>query len=208
MKEQRPPQKQHYLPVVYLKQFSVDGPHSSRKSKIWRLDRNSHELVPVESQCHERFFYSATDTSSAEKLFQPSEKAYAELVRLASDGLQNRTSHEYFALILMIISLHLRSPAYEVRQKRARIDVYKLLEQLAIFHILMPGSQEPVTSEELLAILKSRWRVRLLSCPLDCILITSDNPSVFFTVNNSGDPNFMILPVAPGAARSRMIAAC
>ena len=197
MKEQGPPQKQHYLPVIYLQQFSVDGCNSLRKSQIWRLGHNSHEAVSVESQCHERFFYSASDPSSAEKLFQSSEKTYASLARLVWKWRQNRTDKEYFALILMIISLHLRSASYEVRQKRARIETYKLLEQQAIHHVLVPGSQNAITPEELFAILKSRWRGRLLSCPLDYTLITSDNPSVWFTVNNSGDRHFMILPVTP-----------
>lgn len=31
--------RQHWLPVVYLKQFSADGPQSSRTSLIWRLDQ-------------------------------------------------------------------------------------------------------------------------------------------------------------------------
>jgi hypothetical protein len=97
----------------------------------------------------------------------------------------------------MIISLHLRSPAYEVGQQRSRIEAYKLLEQQAVHHVLVPGFQDPVTPERLLAILKSRWRVRLLSCPLNSVLITSDNPSVWFTVNNSRDPHFMVLPVTP-----------
>jgi Protein of unknown function (DUF4238) len=197
VKEHGPPQKQHYLPAIYLRQFSVDGRDSSRKSKIWRLNENAHKAVPVESQCHDRFFYSASDSLAAEKIFQAFEDMYARLVELIWKGRQNRTDKEYFGLILMIISLHLRNPAYEVRQHVARIDAYKLLEQQVVYHVLLPGSEEALKPEQLLAVVKRRWRVRLLSRLLGPTLVTSDNPSVWYTVNDSGDPHFMVLPVTP-----------
>lgn len=198
MNKQKPPQKQHYLPVVYLRQFSVDGWSASRLSKIWRLSGIDHQCVPVDSQCHERFFYSATDAAGAEQLFQTFEETYGGLVGRIWGESESRGDRDYFGLILMILSLHIRNPAYENRQRgTSRIEAYKLLEQQVVHHVLMRGSPDVPTDQELLALLKHRWRVRLLATPPSSNLITSDNPSVWYTATDSGDPHFMILPVTP-----------
>jgi predicted nucleic acid-binding protein len=47
VKKQRPPSKEHYLPCVCLKQFSVDGPTADRNSLIGALSRQRAALNEV-----------------------------------------------------------------------------------------------------------------------------------------------------------------
>lgn len=191
------PQKQHYLPAVYLKQFSTDGKNATRTSQIWRLGGKGSQEVSVESQCHERFFYSASAPAEAEQFFQSFEGPYGELAQTIWRKEQNKNLKEYFGLILFMVSLHLRNPAYEIRQRNiARIDIYKLLEQQFVHHVLLRGSGKVPTNDELFDILKEKWRVKLFSTTTGA-LVTSDNPVLWYSMDESGDVHWILLPVTP-----------
>lgn len=199
MPQSQIPQRQHYLPAVYLKQFSIDGVSARRDSFIWRLDRSIHKEVPVETQCHERFFYSATEPVAAEVFFGESEELFGQIAQRVWQGLENRGFRDYFGLLIFMISLHLRNPAYRFDLAMSRLEGYKLLEQHVVHHVFLRGSAAALTDSELLDLLKQNWRVRLLTFPESNLhqLVVSDNPSVWFSTNDSGDVHYIILPVTP-----------
>jgi hypothetical protein len=198
--EQCSPSKQHYLPCVYLKQFSVDGQTADRNSLLWRLSRHGHKQVPVESQCYERNFYSATDSVEAENLFQSYEDLYGTLAQRIWNGDPNRSIREYFGLMFFMVSLHLRNLAYEVSPKLGpRIEVYKLLESQFIHHHLMGSPDCASTLEQQLERLKDFWGVFVYTSASENRLVTSDNPALWFSTDDSGNLHFMILPVMPNS---------
>lgn len=200
MNEQRPPSKQHYLPCVYLKQFSIDGPKAHRNSLIWRLSRHVHKQVPVESQCYERNFYSASDSAGAQKLFRTYEDLYCILAQRIWSGDPNQSIQEYFGLMFFMISLHLRNPAYKVsRTLGPRIKAYTLLESQFIHHHLMGSPDYVSTPEQQLERLKDSWGVFVYASASENRLITSDNPSLWFSTGGSGNLHFVILPVTPNS---------
>ncbi len=196
--EQGPPEKQHYLPVVYLKQFSEDGSTSTRTSRVWFLNGTGQRPVPVETQCYLSFFNSELRAEEAEKFFQESEGLYGEIAKHIWDGNYARCERDYLGLIIFAISLHLRNPAYDLGSNFAdRWDAYKLLEQQFAHHVLAGGKGGAPTEVELYAILRGKWVVRLIRTMPGDTLITSDNPSVFYSTSPSGDVHFITLPVVP-----------
>ncbi len=91
---------QHYLPTVYLKQFSTDGLAATRKSMIWRLDEQRHKRVSVPSQCAEDYFYSASDAKMTEEMFGKSEEVYGRTVQQIWAREEKQAGTDYFGLIL------------------------------------------------------------------------------------------------------------
>ena len=70
--------KQHWLPAAYLRNFSVDGAKSTRKSMIWRIDERIRKKVPVESQGFDDYHYSQEAPEEVEREFRVGEDFYAE----------------------------------------------------------------------------------------------------------------------------------
>lgn len=196
---QKPTEKQHYLPVAYLKQFSIDPTLERKDLMIWRLDQRIHKPVPTETQCHKRFFYSATDADEAEKFFQESEGFFGQVAKRLWQRLPCRGKRDYFGLIIFMISVHIRNPAYRVDLPLSRIGAYRLLEQQVVHHVLLRGRAAVPTDDELLAVLESNWVVLILTVPESdkTLLVTSDNPSLWFTKDDSGDVHYLLLPVTP-----------
>jgi len=98
-----------------------------------------------------------------------------------------------------MISVHIRNPAYRIDLPLSRIGAYKLLEQQVVHHVLLRGSSSAPSDDELLAILESNWAVLILTVPdqEEHILVTSDNPSLWFTLDDSGDVHYLLLPMTP-----------
>ncbi len=73
-----PYKKQHYLPAAYLRNFSVEGAASTRKSMIWRFDARLRKKVAVESQGSAPYHYSQAAADQVEAEFKVGEDFYAE----------------------------------------------------------------------------------------------------------------------------------
>lgn len=189
-----PPSKQHYLPAVYLKQFSVDGSDGRRRSKIWRLDRNICQLVTVEDQCRERFYNSEAEPAKAEKLFQNYENLYAQLACKIWAGEEAGSAHNYFGLIAFMLSLHFRNPSYKNLTKDERIVVYVNLEGEFLLQILGVVVDPNHPSREHLEMFTKCWGVRLMRA-IEDFLVTSDNPAQIF--HQEGIPRLITLPITP-----------
>ncbi|MFO1501393.1 MAG: DUF4238 domain-containing protein [Verrucomicrobiota bacterium] len=189
-----PFKRQHYLPSVYLKQFSPDGAKAGRKSTVWRLDEKRHTKVTVESQCAESYFYSSGEAQATEEMFGEMEKAYGRIAQKVWTH-QNPAVRDYFGLILMMFDLHCRNRSYENQSGEENIYAYRARIQ-GLRNELLLGAKENVSDTELLGHLKANWRVRLLETAAD-ELATSDNPSIWFTLNGTSGLHLIVLPITP-----------
>jgi hypothetical protein len=186
--------KQHYVPAVYLKNFSVDQSDFGRKSRVWRYSHGSEKLVSVDSQCAKDYFYSKRNAATAEKMFQETEFFYGACVQKIRAGKAS-DQREHFGLILLMFDLHLRNAAYENRTGEEEIVAYRLRTK-ALKQWLTGNNQSESTDEETMGHLEKNWRVRILAS--DCCerFITSDNPSIFLS-NQRGQFSATILPITP-----------
>lgn len=186
----QPYTRQHYVPAVYLQQFSVDGRQSTRKSHIWRLDRERSKPVAVESQCGPKHFYSKFDSQGAEATFHEIEGVYGQIAQKI--WLRERPSQkQYFGLILMMLDLHCRNITYENLTAKENLHAYKV--RMQCMRDLMGDPNAPLSNEQFL----ERWQVRLFENEDPSGLVTSDNPALFFTLDQTSQLHLTIMPVTP-----------
>ena len=190
MKSDNPPEKQHFLPIVYLKQFSVDGAASKPGSWIWRLTPELHLRVKVNDQNLTSFGYSRSDPFDAENQFTWLEKAYGKIMKRVWNLQAAESAEQYFMLIWMIVSLHLRNLAYENRTGAERIKLYNFLESEFVDQFVMNGEAAKTASADLFD-----WRVMIFHASRD--LLTSDNPSLWINHGERLRPSLMLLPLTP-----------
>lgn len=188
------PKVQHYLPAVYLKQFSPDGQAATRTSSLWRLGKQTQALVKVEDQCRETFHYSKVNAQRAEHLFQEGESLYGKAMQRIWQGAE-ATKHQYFGLIIMMMSLHLRSPAYKNLSPSDNFEVYLGLEETFMKQVLMADFPDARTQQDRLERFCEVWRVTIMRTPGETF--TSDNPALCCAIGDSSDLHFLLLPLTP-----------
>ena len=176
---------QHYLPKVYLKQFSA-----TRKADIWRFDEHEYVTKPVSLQCAADNFYSSTNRKGAEEMFHQLEDAYGRVIQKIKPG-KILTQKNYFGLILFMLQLHCRNIVYDNRTAKERAHACNVCEELLLK--LMGDTNEPLSYETFL----NRWQVCLLQTKDDHELITSDNPVTVFSSDETGQPHLVTMPVTP-----------
>ena len=194
MSQQSPPKLQHYLPAVYLKQFSPDAPNATRKSFLWRLGMETHAFVKVEDQCRQAFHYSKAKARQAEDLFQEVETLYGKAMQRIWQG-REATKRQYFGLIVMMMSLHLRNPAYKNFSSLDNLEVYRGLEETFMAQVLMADFPNAQSLEERWAIFSANWRVTVMNTPEE--IFTSDNPALCCAMDDVRDVHCIFLPVTP-----------
>jgi len=188
---------QHYLPAVYLKQFSVDGIKATRKSRIWRHDKERSVPVAVESQCAQEYFYSSRDPKGIEDMFRKQgENAYGQIAKKIWQREHSKNG-DYFGLISLIFDLHCRNIAYENRTRQEHRHAYEVLIECLRDWILRrcPASIDP--DQQFVEHIRAVWRVRLSVTAGNGELSTSDNPALLFTLNETNDLHLAIMPVTP-----------
>jgi len=191
------PKEQHWLPCVYLKEFSSDL-SKRRKSEVWRFDGSRSIYVSVDSQCRGEFFYSKTCAKEAEHFFNDIETLYGGCVNKIKAGANQTPTHrEYFGLILMLFDLHLRNNAQQNLTSQDNFEAYKT----RVFHflrdMLIHKSEGIPTENETKAHLHKHWRVRIIRPTPSSEFITSDNPTMIFSANDRHDCHYAILPISP-----------
>jgi uncharacterized protein DUF4238 len=182
------------LPAVYLKQFSPDGRAATRKSFLWRLGKQRQAFVKVEDQCREAFHYSKANARRVEMLFQEGESLYGKAMQQIWRGAE-ATKRQYFGLIIMMMSLHLRSPAYKNLAKWDNFEVYLGLEETFMRQVLMADFADARTQEDRLERFSEIWRVTIMRTPDETF--TSDNPALCCAINESSHLHLILLPVTP-----------
>jgi hypothetical protein len=187
---------QHFVPCVYLKHFSVDGAKATRKSLIWRVNDHQSDPVPVESECADDWHYTVEDAAERERMFGVFENKYKHILdRIWSNkGFKKK---QKLPLLLMMIGLHCRNPAYVNLTGKANIHAYDVL-----VHCIrkLIGGNAAISDSQLRNHLKTTWEVELLHASCEPRLITSDNPALWFTFDDTpgtAQLHLMILPVTP-----------
>ena len=189
--------KQHYLPYVYLKEFSENPTAARRRSYIWRLGEPSNTRTKTERQCVESHFYSKLHAKHAEDLFHHYEEIYAHIKGLLRDQVAPKTLGEYFGLMFSIISLHLRNPSYQNRTHAETIEAYLNLEPQFLHRLLRFEEGATMTHDSMVEKLKERWRVSVVRTESDVTLVTSDNPAHVYVLRRNEPPVMMTLPITP-----------
>lgn len=186
---------QHYLPCCYLKNFSGEE-NLTRKSQLWRSDEKGSKFVHVCDQCAEDFHYSETERVETEKMFQAMENEYGKCIPKIK-RLENPDKKEYFALLLMIMDLHLRGIRYENRTAHENIEAYRIRVQGLKRALVGDFDGDDHSDQKVAESLEQNWRVKLLEVSGEDILITSDSPSLWFTLDGSANLHFALLPLTP-----------
>jgi hypothetical protein len=183
--------RQHYLPAVYLQQFSADGCRATRRSRIWRLDANRSTPVTIESQCGPKYFYSKLNPNGAEKTFHEIEAAYGRIAQKI--WLRKPPSRrDCVGLILMMLDVHCRNIAYQNLTAGENLHAYKV--RMHSMRDLMGDAGKPLSDHEFL----NRWKVRLFeNADHPNGLVASDNPVLFFTLDETDQLHMAIMPVTP-----------
>ncbi len=180
---------QHFVPQVYLRPFSATS-----KDELWLFDGQSIGCKSVKSQCAEEYFYSSSDPA----FFQTMEDTYGRILDKRIQRGKTLTAKDRLGLILMMFDLHCRNRAYTNLTGEKNVDSYNAL--IHCLHILLGENGAPLSSEQLLQHLRNTWRVRLLETSCEPGLITSDNPALWFTFDETEDKqrlHFMLLPITP-----------
>ena len=190
--------RQHFLPAVYLKNFSAVDDQDARKSTLWRIDQNRCLQVPVNSQCADDYLFSKTNPKKSEEDFQKIEEAFAAAMTKVWNG-QRPAPYEYFALILAAVDFLMRNIKHMNRTGEEGIHAYnQRINSFLVRIVCKHDSSETLTLDEMYARLKKNWRVRLFRPPPGRLIMTSDNPVVYFKLDKSNDASDCILfPLTP-----------
>ncbi|OAM90390.1 DUF4238 domain-containing protein [Termitidicoccus mucosus] len=191
--------RQHFLPCVYLKNFSPDGAKATRDSKVWRIDEKRTAFVPVKSQCAGDYLFSKIAAKKSENEFQAIEDGYAAAVaKIWSGG--DPTVFEYFALIVAVLDLYARNISHENHTGHDGAHAYQL-RTTSLLDRLIAGNQsrETLPQDEIYARLKRFWDVRLFLTPPGREIVTSDHPVLCFNWGEGDAMDFLLMPVTPGA---------
>ena len=193
--------RQHYLPSSYLKYFSDDQSNCGRLSLIWRFDGTHMRRVTVETQCREDYFYSKSNPSETEQIFEYREKAYCHFVDQLRLG-QEPSRRDFGDFFLCMFDLNLRNAVYKNRTSSEGMDAYDARLSLFLSQMLVGGNPAECTRQKIKEYIQAFWLMEIISAPDGFDFITSDHPSVF--VHCTG-PNptvrralqLMILPIDP-----------
>lgn len=189
---------QHFVPCGYLKHFSVDEPKASKKSAIFRFNGTQIDQSRVKSECGEDWHYTLDHARERENMFGVLENRYGLILSrlLSNKPLSDKMKRE---LILMMFELHCRNPAYRNLTGKPNIFTYDTL--VHCLRILLSNNDEPISREQLQDLLQTVWHVNLLRTSCEPGLITSDNPSLWFTLDVDSREkkrlHFTLLPVTP-----------
>ena len=189
--------KQHYLPAAYLRNFSVDGPLSTRKSRIWRIDAKARRQVTVESQGFRPYHYSDQAPEQVEKEFKTGEDFYAECYPDFWKRNAPSTSRRSFGLLVMMLDLHIRNLAYAKATRNNHAD-YLAMSATVKYRILWGRKEAPADDAAIVEEAQRIWRVGFVRCAAGHNFLTSDNPSLLARVGS--DPafvNLVLMPVTP-----------
>lgn len=189
--------KQHWLPAAYLRNFSVDGPASSRKSMIWRVDARARRKVPVESQGFADYHYSKADAEQVEREFKAGEDFYAECYPDFWNRDSPGSARRSFGLLLLMLDLHIRNVAYAKSARNNHVD-YLSMSATVKCRILW-GRREALPDDQAIVDEATKhWRVAFVRCQAGHIFLTSDNPSLLVRVGSRrAFVNVVLMPVTP-----------
>lgn len=188
---------QHFLPAVYLQEFSADKSRNDRKSRVWRFDGKRSHSVVVESQCAKDYFYSKDHAVIVESMFGEMESFYGGCVQKVKQGKQPKKD-EFFGLILMMFDLKLRNAAQRNETAHDNYQAYRMRLHLFKRSILLGWNERDPSDAEVVEHLTRNWRLKILTAETGTEFLTSDNPAIWLA---SPGPKpkleMVILPLTP-----------
>ena len=191
-----PYKRQHYLPCVYLKNFSADGSRATRISKVWRVDCSRAVSVTVESQCASNYLFSSQNPEKSEEDFGQMENAYGRAMKKIWAG-GDPTVFEYFSLILATCDLYARNIVHENQTGREGIHAYELRTTTLINRLILGHfGDDALPLDQIKARVMESWGVRLFRTPGGQIA-TSDHPALCFNWGKTECIDFILLPLTP-----------
>lgn len=190
--------RQHYLPSGYMKYFSSIGETQGRKTHIFYTDATqSRDDKTVNSLSCDDYHYSRGNAKEVEESFQQMENNYPPLVEkiLKAEGLSVK---EYYGMIATMVEYHARNPSYENLTTEENYDAYQQVSRGMMSEIFGELSKRSENSNKdfrkMIDFLKNNWMMKRIHSENEKF-ISSDHPSLFFSINN--DLAFIFLPISP-----------
>lgn len=181
---------QHWLPACYMKFFAISATPTGRSTRVYYTNANESKIGSVANLSCADFHYSRVEPEEAETSFHGIENQYPLTITKLLDG-NSIHKIEYFQLILSIIDFHARNASYENRTPQ---ENYKAFEHVSRGLIGEIFGDVGANFHKMLDFMEANWRFNLLHSPHD-VLLSSDNPSMIFSLGNK--IAFIFLPVHP-----------
>lgn len=121
--------RQHYLPVAYLKYFSIDQSACDRDSWVWRFDGRQQKRVPVESQCSSDYHYSKQDPQTAESIFSKLESRYCAALDKIRAG-REPSELECGNLLICMFDFFIRNAVHQNHTGKEGIEAYQIRSRI------------------------------------------------------------------------------
>ena len=190
--------KQHYLPIVYLSQFSrsLDVEIESGKRKIWRIGLTSTNCVPIDKQCQKDYFYSKERARISESYFSEIESKYGDIVNSVISG-QKLTKESMFLFFLCAVDLYARSFKFKVDEVEDEFEFY--LRRIEIFkRNLINRDLIRSSDRQLRDYLLNWWDFSLIPFSEGRNILTSDCPSIWLgSQRNENELKGVLMPITP-----------
>ena len=181
--------QQHYVPVVYLRNFAVN-PSAKRKAlKAWKFDgkRSSNEFI--EKECVGDYHYSK---SGDKGMFDQWERWFAKFMSGDPSAKTSLAESRQKKLLSFILHLHLRGISYQDKTGKDRMEVcYVLAEELHQIFRFPPDLDSSARQKHLDKV----WRVKLVRCASG-ELATSDSPVICYGCDET-KLDLLLLPLRP-----------
>ncbi len=192
---------QHYVPVVYLRNWSVNQNVRNRNSEIWRflIDGETWQKVKAKREGCEDFHYSRLAAEVAEKSFHEMENDYATLTSEAIGGNLALNRRGTLQWMLIATDLFVRNSIHLNETEEENFKAYR--RRSIMFLSFLSGLPADAEMQIIGDTLLSNWQVLFLTYKPtpDEHLITSDVPCIPLSLMGLEQICFY-MPVGPSLA--------
>ena len=193
--------RQHFVPVVYLRNWSTDPKRRNRRSKIWRYQIDRHTSVEVRAEIEgcEEYFYSRFAAEYAERSFHEMENDYGLISDSIISGATADSPREQLQWLLIATDLFVRNAVHSNETAAENYDAYR--QRSIMFMKQLSGLEETTDMQEICDKLVEEWKIHFLrlNATPETHLITSDVPC--FPLQLMGPKQHCFyMPVAPSVA--------
>ena len=198
------PIKQHYVPVCYLKNFTINNTNLRNKNILTNFFQIKDCLlktnISIKSICTKTYFYG--EDGLIEKRFAVSEKKWSNLLKkIINSNKFSLTNEDISLLKKFIIWQYARTYSY---YDHTNESLSELLNTINLNHknINLPMSKIIENFSSNIKLIND-LKIAIIKFQTKNILITSDNPVLnlnFFTPKNCGFANIgclLMLPISP-----------
>ena len=185
--------KQHWLPIGYMKFFSITGNSEGRGSKIYYSNATESKIRKVEKLSFKNYHYSRIDPKGAEMSFHEMENDYPLIIEKILEG-KDLKKKEYFGLILTMVDFHARNPSYENLTTEENYKAFEIVSMGLIGEIFKDSKGGGSNMSEMVKFLVKNWIIQPIFSRKEQFF-SSDHPSLLFSIND--EIAFIFLPINP-----------